>query len=270
MRPLTAVVVVALLLAGCRAGGVNYPDSGGPRHADGPAEPPSSMRDSTGLHVVSYNIAFARHIDSAIELLSSHPDLQGADVILLQEMDEPGTRRIADALGREFVYYAAVRSRRSGRDFGNAVLSAWPIVHDEKLILPHTAVLRGTQRIATVATVQFGDTPIRVYSTHLGTPIEIGSDARRDQLRFILDDAEAHPHVVVGGDMNSHGVGEEAVSRGYLWLTREGPRTTLFGRWDHVFLRGFAAPDSNAAGTVLDARDASDHRPVWVRAVIRD
>jgi endonuclease/exonuclease/phosphatase (EEP) superfamily protein YafD len=86
----------------------------------------------------------------------------------------------------------------------------------------------------------------------------------------ILDDAARYPRVVVGGDMNSHGVGRVARAAGYAWVTERGPRTTRFGRWDHIFLRGFAVPaDPMAAGTVMDVRGSSDHRPVWATAVLR-
>jgi endonuclease/exonuclease/phosphatase family metal-dependent hydrolase len=93
--------------------------------------------------------------------------------------------------------------------------------------------------------------------------------ARRDQLHVILADAAHYPRVVIGGDMNDQGVGRTAQDRGYAWPTRNGPPTTRLGRLDHILLKGLATPDSAAAGTVLDARDASDHLPVWAVAVLR-
>lgn len=266
------VALVAMIaVGGCRSG-INYTDPLGPRHASA-APATSSVAMSAAyavdtLRIVSFNIAYAREVDRAIALLNSEPALGGADIFLLQEMDEQGTRRIADALDAEFVYYAATRASRTGRDFGNAIVSRWPITDDAKLILPHRAFLRGTQRTATAATIHFGDTPVRVYSAHLGTIIEIGADARRDQLGAILDDAARYDHVVVGGDMNSEEIGLLAVAQGFAWATRDGPRTTLIGRLDHIFVRGLVAPDSVASGTVLDARGASDHRPVWAATLV--
>jgi len=75
--------------------------------------------------------------------------------------------------------------------------------------------------------------------------------------------------VVIGGDLNSESVGEVARSSGYSWPTEHGPKTTSWGRWDHIFLKGLRSPDSLAAGTVLDARSTSDHVPVWAIALIR-
>jgi endonuclease/exonuclease/phosphatase family metal-dependent hydrolase len=108
-----------------------------------------------------------------------------------------------------------------------------------------------------------------VYSTHLGTVADIGSGRRRDQLRAILADAADYPLVVIGGDLNDATVGLVAEEAGYAWPTREGPRTTRFGRWDHVFLKGLESPDMAASGTVVDARQVSDHRPVWALGILR-
>jgi endonuclease/exonuclease/phosphatase family metal-dependent hydrolase len=217
---------------------------------------------------VSFNIAFGAHADSAIAILRSEPALRGADVILLQEMDEQATRRVADALGMWYVYYPAIFHLRTRRDFGNAVLSRWPIVQDAKLVLPHVSRYARTHRTATAATIRVGDSLVRVYSTHLGTMADVGSAARRAQLRTIIADAARFPRVVIGGDMNNAGVGRVARELGYAWPTEQGPRTTRMGRWDHIFLKGMRSPDTGAAGTVLEVRRASDHRPVWSLAIL--
>jgi len=225
--------------------------------------------DPASLRIVSYNIEFGRQVDAAIALLASDTALRGADVILLQEMDAPGTRRIASALGMWHVYYPAILHRGTGRDFGNAVLSRWPIVDDAKLVLPHPSRYAGTHRIATAATLQVGTARVRVYSTHLGTIADIGGGKRREQLRAILSDARDHSMVVIGGDLNDGGVGVVAEEAGYAWPTRNGPRTTRFGRWDHVFLKGLVSPDSAHSGTIESPAGISDHRPVWTVARMR-
>ncbi|HEX7238962.1 MAG TPA: endonuclease/exonuclease/phosphatase family protein [Longimicrobiaceae bacterium] len=267
MKHVAAAVVVLLLLGGCRTGR-DYPAANAPRYAGAPSVAVAGSGSGDTLRIVSFNIAFAKNIDGAIALLSSDPALRGADVVLLQEMDAPGTRRIAEALGMGYVYYPAILHRRTRRDFGNAVLSRWPVVEDARLVLPPPSRYARTHRTATAATLRVGARRIRVYSTHLGTFADVGPGARREQLRAILTDAAAHPLVVIGGDLNDGGVGQVARDAGYAWPTREGPRTTRLGRWDHVFLRGLASPDSAASGTVLDARGVSDHRPVWAVGVL--
>jgi endonuclease/exonuclease/phosphatase family metal-dependent hydrolase len=253
-------------MLGCRTGR-NYVGAEGPRYAGVPGASRTLDRlDSTRLRVVSFNIAFAKQLDSAIALLSSDLALRGADVILLQEMDENATGRLADALGLGYVYYPAVLSFRTQRQFGNAVLSRWPIVADRKIVLPHVSRFARTQRTATAATIRVGSRLVRVYSTHLGTMSDVAPASRREQLQAILADAALYPRVVIGGDMNDEGVGRVARERGYTWPTQHGPATHRLGRLDHIFLRGLASPDIGAAGTALDARGSSDHLAVWAVA----
>ena len=263
-----ATLALALLLAACRTGR-NYASPDVPRSAD--LQPPvataaaPTVRPAT-LLVVSFNIAFARNIDSALAVLRTEPALRHPDVLLLQEMDGASTARIARELGMAYVYYPALLHKRTRRDFGNAVLSRWPIAADERLELPHRSLFTRTQRIAAAATIDVAGVPVRVYSAHLGTLVEITPRARRDQLRHILADAMRFRHVVLGGDMNGGGVARVAIDRGYAWPTQAGPRTTAAGR-DHVLLRGFA-PEGRAAATVREVRGSSDHRPVWTRAAL--
>ncbi len=196
-------------------------------------------------------------------------ELAGADVVLLQEMTAQATARVASALGMGFVYYPAIHHRRAGQEFGNAVLSRWPMGHDAKLVLPHRSRYAGTQRTATVATVRVDTTAIRVYSTHLGTPADIPAGRRREQLAAILRDAAPFPAAVVGGDMNMAELGPAVKEHGFRLTTGATPRTTRFGRWDHVLVRGAALSVPSRAGVVERGRTASDHAAVWVRIPLR-
>jgi len=266
----TAQLLTLIAIGGCRTGR-NYVSPEGPRYAGSPrASRPTDHADPSRLRVVSFNIAFARQVDSAIALLTSDPALRGADLILLQEMDEKATGRIAGALGLGYVYYPAVLAYRTHRPFGNAVLSRWPIVADGKIVLPHVSRFARTQRTATAATIRVGSRLVRVYSTHLGTMTDLAPASRREQLQTILEDAARYPRVVIGGDMNDEGVGQVAREMGYAWPTQHGPSTHMLGRLDHIFVRGLASPDRGAAGTVLDARGSSDHLPVWAVATLDD
>ncbi|HEX6133852.1 MAG TPA: endonuclease/exonuclease/phosphatase family protein [Longimicrobiales bacterium] len=257
--------VAAVVLAGCRTG-LNYPPAEVPRYEGGPTVGAAAASDT--IDIVSFNIRYAHRIDLAIELLRTDPALRRGDVLLLNEMDENGTWLIAEALGMHYVYYPSVLHRRTGRDFGNAVLSRWPIVEDERIVLPHVARFQRTQRTATAATLRVGSDLVRVYATHLGTFFEIGPGARREQLRTILEDSRRYPYAIIGGDMNDGYIGTIVGEYGFTWPTQEGPRTMRFGRVDHIFVKNLATPDSAGAGTVRDAADASDHSPVWTRGVL--
>jgi endonuclease/exonuclease/phosphatase family metal-dependent hydrolase len=263
-----AAVAVGALVAGCRTGR-NYDGIAGPRYADRPAATAGEGAAPDTLRLVSFNIERSLRVETAIAVLAADPGTRGADIIFLQEMDEEGARRVAAAFGMAYVYYPATFSLKTHRDFGNAVLSRWPIVEDAKVLLPHLGIAGRLRRTATGATVRVGGSLVRVYSTHLGTMINATRAAQRAQLRTVLADAERYPMVVIGGDMNSHGVGRVARDRGYAWPTEHGPRTTRFGRWDHIFFRGLASPEAAEAGTLLDVRGASDHRAVWVALKMR-
>jgi endonuclease/exonuclease/phosphatase family metal-dependent hydrolase len=260
---------LALLLVAC-ATGRNYtvPDSPGWGGLPSVPAPARGMRAADTLKIISFNVEYGLRVDSAIAVLAGDPAASGADVVLLQEMDAPGTRRIAAALDMGYTYFPATHHRFTHRDFGEAVLSRWPMSDPHKIILPHRGLLSRTQRVATAVTIHVGDRAVRVASVHAATQGEVGPRGRRDQLRAVLEDALRYRWAIVGGDLNSHGAGKLALELGFAWPTEHGPKTTAVGRWDHIFLRGFVLPDSGAAGTVMDKRHASDHRPVWVSAIL--
>lgn len=189
------------------------------------------------------------------------PDLVGLQEIIHRD-GRSQAEDIAQGLGYEAAFGVA-HDLGGGVQFGNAVLSRWPIAGDARLVLPHPSRYAGTHRIATAATVRICGLRVRAYATHLGTAADITQGQRRAQLAAIVRDAAAYDHVVIGGDLNSGDLGDVATRAGYGWPTREGPRTTRFGRWDHLFLKGLA---STASGTVADNRHASDHLPVWAVA----
>lgn len=246
--------------------GRNYMQLDGPRYSGVPATVPETAAVApAALRVVSFNVQFALRVDSAITVLATDPALRGADLVLLQEMDAEGTERVARALGMWYAYYPATQHTKTGRDFGNAVLSRWPIVSDGKIILPHVGRLGRTARTATAVTIDVAGQRVRVYSVHLGTMVDVGPGARREQLAAVLADAGQFSTVVIGGDLNSTGVGRLARDAGYNWPTERGPRTSRAGRIDHIFVRGLAV-DTAATGTVLETRGASDHRPIWATA----
>ena len=174
-RQHVAFFLAFILLWGCRTGR-DYSSPDGPWFTSGPRAPPANERaDVDTLRQVSFNIEFALRVDSAIAAIQSTAALRGADVIMLREMDEQGTQRMADALGLWYVYYPAIFHIKTRRNFGNAVLSRWPIVEDRKIILPHASRFVHTHRSATAATVRVGASLVCVYSTHLGILVNIGS-----------------------------------------------------------------------------------------------
>lgn len=218
------------------------------------------------LRFVTFNTHFALRVDRVTELLQAAEPLADADVVTLQEVDAKAARRIAIALGMFYVYYPGAVHPATGRDFGNAVLSRWPIVNDWKIVLPHQGRFRDTERAATAATILVGDDSLRVYSVHLSTMAEMSPTSRREQARAVLADAARFHRVIIGGDLNSVGVGDEFLACGFLWPTKNNAPTIHVFTWDHIFLKGMEAGDDASAGVVERDNGASDHRPVWTVA----
>jgi endonuclease/exonuclease/phosphatase family metal-dependent hydrolase len=262
-RPCHFLAAGALLLGGC-APVANLLSEAGPGFTGRFA--PAMTPGETGfgaVRVVSFNIKFSREIDRALAVLRSD-SLRGVDILALQEMDEVGVERIARALGLDYAYYPASIHPASGRYFGPAVLSRWPIERSWKVLLPHGGWTRGQRRTATAAVVRMGGTPLLIYAVHLETPVQISDRERRDQASAILRDAARHRGpVVIAGDFNSQGIGPFIRRHGYRWHTEQvGPTVSWFS-WDHVFTRGLAPARPASAGVVADVQGASDHHPVW-------
>ena len=263
-------VLYALLVAalqGCAAATVNYTDPAGPRYA-GAGAPRSEDPDT--LRVVSFNVKFAEHVPAVIALLREPGPLRDVDVLLLQEMDEAGTRQIASALGFAYVYYPSTLHPITKRDFGNAILTRYMIEEDRKIVMPHLARFRHTLRAAVGATIRVGTRRLRVYSVHIATVIGNGPKARREQLAAVLADAVPYPVVVIGGDFNSSSVPDIALTRGYTWPTRHLPHTESFWTMDHILLKGLALANPSSFGLVREIHGASDHKPVWASVVLRN
>lgn len=241
----------------------NYPERTGPRFT---GERPSagSRAEAEYLRVVSFNIDHGIEVDRAAALFARDEAMRRADIVLLQEMEESGTERLADALGMSHVYYPAGRHPVSRRHFGNAILTTGRIVRDEKHLLPHLGRVRGTQRIAVGAGIAFGDLEIAAFSVHLATLLDASLEVQRDQLVAVLDAAEPlQGPVIIGGDFNRRALGHVVARRGYRWLTEHaGPTLGPFAV-DHLFARGLPDGAAASAGVVRDTNGASDHRPVW-------
>jgi endonuclease/exonuclease/phosphatase family metal-dependent hydrolase len=256
MRRVLLAVLAATWIA-C-AGAVNYTNPDGPRYVGGEATVPPPRPE---LRIVTFNVARAVHIPGAIECLG-RPPLRDADVVLLQEMDAPGTQSIADALALRYVYYPG--SVRPGeRDMGNAILSPWPIEDTRKLLLPHTSFVVHRQRTATVATVTIGGRPVRVYSVHLTSPLGGGGGTRRDQADAVVADVrDWNGPVIAGGDLNSRSVGNRFEAAGFRWLTKSVRKTVNLFTFDHVFVRGFDSMTVTDAVVDRSCQGVSDHSPV--------
>jgi len=263
MRSSRAFVLASLFLSGglgC-ATARNYEDPGVPVYTGG-----SALRRDAGssLRVVTFNLKWGKEIDRAAELLKRPVPLQGADLVVLEEMDREGTERLARALGLEYVYVPSAVHPVPDHDFGVALLSPWPLEAPRKLLLPHANLFRRLRRSAAVATMRSPLGPIRVYGIHFESPAGAWGSVRRDQARAVLADAEGWSGpVLVAGDFNGRGGPKEMAKLGFFWATESVRNTAGPFEFDHVMARGLCAAGPQPSGVAPDSNHASDHKPVW-------
>jgi endonuclease/exonuclease/phosphatase family metal-dependent hydrolase len=222
------------------------------------------------LTVVTYNICQGQNVEQAVEEFRSLEPLQTADIILLQEMDEAGTERVARRLGHNYVYYPASVPFMHGRNLGNAILSRWPLMQPHKLVLPYRHPAIRQTRIAVRATVAIGNRDVVVYSVHTEVYFTL-TKHRQAQVSALVDDVEpGSRRVIVGGDFNTitrRGIKSISEHFAQIDLVRasqgSGPTIGVLGMWtaatDHIFTRGFQVLGAGA----VDTARASDHFPVW-------
>ncbi|MEP1124271.1 MAG: endonuclease/exonuclease/phosphatase family protein [Ilumatobacter sp.] len=224
------------------------------------------------LRIVSWNIEFGLRPDEAARDLTEHEDLIGADLVLLQEMDRPGSELVAAALGFDHAYAAAAVFPGTGRELGNAILSRSPLSGVREISLPHTARFGGQARSALTATIDVGGVAVAAYSVHAETVL-LRYARRLDQYATVVADLErfapATP-VIVGGDFNT--VGRREVRGLVRTMSDAGlvhvssPATATFSRFgrdftlDHVFTRHAVCRSS----AVVTDSTASDHRPIRI------
>ena len=242
----------------------NY-EEGGPLFEEQYAKEKSPTAVSR-LKIITYNIDFGERVDKAIEELTTIPALQNSDLLLLQEMDEKGVERIAKALQYNYIYYPA-SIHKHGKNFGNAILSPWPIRQPYKLLLPHYSLTIQQRRIAARAMVDVGTVNVLVYNAHTETYLSTRQH-RRDQTATVLNDIDpAQAHVIVAGDFNTVRKAttlriDKVAAKHGLTRATAGVGATVHrfpAIADHIYMRGFSVV---AAGKAEETA-ASDHLPVW-------
>ncbi len=262
------LLVILILLVGSRRSLEDYTDPSGPFYEGHYAEE-QPYSDGT-LKVVNWNISFSNRIDEAIEVLTGVEELRDADLLLLQEMEADSVDEIAQALNYDYIYYPASVHRRHEKDFGEAILSKWPIKQHSKVVLPNSVPVINQTRIAVKAEIMIDGIEMDVYNTHLESVwmFQIGGDTQVD---FLADQIGADGgYVFLGGDFNTWSEGSITALEdrfGQIGLDRVSARTdyTFLYRglkltMDHLFARGA----SNYKSGVWHGTTVSDHFPVWV------
>lgn len=218
--------------------------------------------------MLSWNIEHGIDVAGAIALLQDHPLARRADIVLLQEMDEPGVTAIAAALHGHATYARASVHRATGRDFGNGIVARHRLDPGDVTTLPHRAAVRGEPRITLGARVSLPSGAVVAVATHTEVAT-LSLRRRREQFGVAASSSNCSCPVVVGGDFNTasrrsiQALDAAMGSMGFVRASSNGVVTfRRFGRgftMDHLFARDL---DVVATG-VIDPAAASDHLPVW-------
>jgi len=239
-------------------------------HLHHSAAPTPDVADPSTLRVITWNIEFAHHTLRALRAIEQHDAEEHIDIMLLQEMDERGTAEIADQLDLNYAYVALSVHPQSDRNFGNAILSPWPLADAEVTPLPHVAPVQGQPRAILGTTVSHPSGDVRAYSVHTETPVL----SHRRRLRQFVTIGEtvarrADLPVLLGGDFNTastrsvRAVATELEGRSLRRISAEaGPTFRWAGRsfeLDHLFVRGLC---DSTIGRLSD-HAASDHDALW-------
>jgi len=158
------------------------------------------------LVVMTYNIRHGLGIDGVFSLERVIKTIKSAnpDILFLNEVDQGNPRSgeqlqakvIADALGMEYFF-----SPTEGRtDYGNAVLSKFPIRESFGFTLPQPKWMLASKRGCAAAVIDVEGREILVMATHLGLG---GFQEVQVELREVyqVSKKKALP-TIIGGDFN--------------------------------------------------------------------
>jgi len=230
----------------------------------------------TTLRLVTYNVHKCRGIDWRVRPARIVRVLReiDADVIAIQEILAGQSAYIAAELGMSHVF--GIARQHAGQDYGNAVLSRFPIVSSTTQDL---TIRRREPRICLRADIAVEHTMLCLFAVHLGTSYL----ERRQQVAKLMSaevlgsTALSGPRVVVG-DFNEWTRGlvtrtlshhfESADIAYHLKRTRTYPGILPIMHLDHVYYD----PELKLEGMHLHrsgtALRASDHLPLVAEFVV--
>lgn len=164
------------------------------------------------MRLVSYNIQYGIGRDGKFDMARIADSVREADIIALQEVTRGLDRNggadlvalLTDLLPMHFPVFAAGLDVDAGSEitggrvvtrrlqFGNMILSRWPILATRNLLLPRTRSFdRGNlQRAALEALIVTPLGPLRIYSIHLD---HLHHEERLRQIRHLKERILAYP-----------------------------------------------------------------------------
>lgn len=174
----------------------------------------------TDIRVLSYNIHHANPPSKPDQIdLQAIADVikeQQADLVALQEVDvhtgRSGPYHQAEELGKKTnmeVYFAKAIDYDGG-EYGVAILSKFPMQHQQKYALPSHPETGGEPRVLATADIKLPDGQLLTFAcTHMDA--QKNPENRQMQIRKITEilQKSAHP-VILAGDLNDT-IGSETI-----------------------------------------------------------
>ena len=276
MKRILTAAALLLVVAACNKD-ENYND----KYGDRAVIPPKGQ----SLRVMTYNIYGARATSPAnaadLDAIAEGIRRQNPDFVTLNEVDvftnRTGkdvhqARDLAEKLGMEWHFSKAID--RDGGEYGDAVLSKYPILEKRSYRLPCAAEQPGEDRSLCVIRVQIDGKDLYVASTHLD---HLSGDASRlvqaTEIRRIRD-TELEGDLILCGDLNAI-PSSNVIATMTSFLTNTGPIDQytfpsddpsrkidyiMYAPIEHFGVQNcqvVSRGDQQVGGV-----DASDHRPV--------
>ena len=276
MKRILTAAALLLVVAACNKD-ENYNDKYGDRAVITPK--------GQSLRVMTYNIYGARATSPAnaadLDAIAEVIRRQNPDFVTLNEVDvftnRTGkdvhqARDLAEKLGMEWHFSKAID--RDGGEYGDAVLSKYPILEKRSYRLPCAAEQPGEDRSLCVIRVQIDGKDLYVASTHLD---HLSGDASRlvqaTEIRRIRD-TELEGDLILCGDLNAI-PSSNVIATMTSFLTNTGPIDQytfpsddpsrkidyiMYAPIEHFGVQNcqvVSRGDQQVGGV-----DASDHRPV--------
>lgn len=276
MKRILTAAALLLVVAACNKD-ENYND----KYGDRAVIPPKGQ----SLRVMTYNIYGARATSPAnaadLDAIAEVIRRQNPDFVTLNEVDVFTNRTgkdvhqacdLAEKLGMEWHFSKAID--RDGGEYGDAVLSKYPILEKRSYRLPCAAEQPGEDRSLCVIRVQIDGKDLYVASTHLD---HLSGDASRlvqaTKIRRIRD-TELEGDLILCGDLNAI-PSSNVIATMTSFLTNTGPIDQytfpsddpsrkidyiMYAPIEHFGVQNcqvVSRGDQQVGGV-----DASDHRPV--------
>jgi endonuclease/exonuclease/phosphatase family metal-dependent hydrolase len=236
------------------------------------------------IKIISYNIRWrsGEDLKDMIKLLKEDPEIGGASILALQEVDRRKKRSgnnntakiIADELGLYYAWAAPPTAKSTDEEeTGVAILSVYPLSDVKRIVLPNPGPGK-RRRVALGASLEIENRKWRVYSAHAETRIDF--DKKLEQFKAVLDDLAQYPTnmpAIIMGDFNTwEPNAHDKVTKlfsdaglktpfidGQKTFRRKILLVPLELKLDWVWLRGL-----EAANCGIDRQiEISDHYPLW-------